>query len=350
MVVNNTTEFCILNKKIIMIPGWNQYIFSDYITRMQTLTRRSKILKFCFIIIHNLRLSHLFIKETSKVEIKKIELLLHEINIDLEKLTGFNFSNATLFFPTDTNRYRCYVYLYNEKLECIYFVKITYDLINSSHLLREKDVMSSLNTDHLSFRVPTIVSSKFNKDTAYIVYKCLSKNFISKNGEWYDKFFKIRNQLLGKLQKRKLNECDWWNLLNLNKCRDISYYLSSFKKNSFIYTGLVHGDLTSHNALESKNDLFIIDWEYASTSGPYTVDEVSFYLTKYQKLILKNPLLGLKVILDNFQKNCREEHLEERFLNLKTALGYLSYVGNNQAKLIVKSWSKEYEEAFDVIQ
>ena len=325
-------------------------MYKEFIYRLNQNTWKKKILKFSLSTIQYLNFTSLILR-SSKQDDNVQHFRAGEFIVQLEKQTGLSQLKAVFFYPPQENRDRCYAYVFNYNSVCICYVKIALSPHDRRFLINESRAISIIKEINFKFKIPDVMVANFEYGYSYIAYAPFNKQAYTKATKWDEKPFEFRNEILGLVRPRKLNECDWWHSLNTIGPDRPDCFLSSVaaQHSGSILMGRVHGDLTENNIFYDGNDAIICDWEYFEEFAPYCVDQLSFHLSKYQRLVEKNPFLGFKFIATAFFDNCSDEVFPERMINFKMALGYLHAVGNIHAKKITTEWSTKFEDLLNGI-
>lgn len=335
----------LFNRNIAAVPAGDRTLYLELVKRLSENSWKKNTLKVLLSTITHLRLERFVSEFTKEIPFGSRGLSAHDLVTRLERKLGLSPLKALFFFPPQKDRGRCYFYLFNYDGACTGFGKVSLDTFNTNCLINEKHAMSFMKGTNVSFQIPSIICDEFSGEYNYIVYEPMDAGFSNQSFRWNSLPFQYRNEILGLVRPKKLNECDWWReLITIGPKRPDRFLASLMvEQTDTIFTGCAHGDLTNNNIFAKENEIFIIDWEYFSESAPYTVDEISFYLTEYQSFLLNDPYRAFKRIISSLCDGCSRELLPERVLNAKMAFGYLLIKGNQQSMTIASAWSEQYE-------
>lgn len=333
-------------RNIAAIPSGDHSLYLEFIERLNKNSWKKRAFKALLFTIAHLRLKQLVSVHVEEIFLGQRGFSSHDLVTRLEKQLGLSQLKALFFYPPQIFRGRCYAYVFNDNGACVSFVKVSLDSYNTECLINEQRALSIMKGANVSFQVPTIICAEFGDDWSYIAYTPMDKGYDNRHLRWDGVPFQYRNEILGLVRPKKLDECGWWRSLNTIGPQRPDRFLSSFTigQSDTIFTGNAHGDLTENNIYFKGNELFVIDWEYFSESAPYTVDEISFYLAKYQSLISSDPYLGFKHVITSLCDGYSQELLPERIINAKMALGYLHTMGNSQSIKVTTAWSEQFED------
>ena len=156
----------------------------------------------------------------------------------------------------------------------------------------------------IGFRVPSVIGHGTFQGHNFIILNPLPTKFRDAPFKWQAirHFFR---QSIGPrvvLDASEVRATQWWQNFQ-TKAPTIPANIVA-QLDQLIEDGLpvghIHGDLGSNNLVQADGQLWVIDWEESTRTGPRRSDEISFYLTTHQKEILRRPVAATEAFVQTF--------------------------------------------------
>ena len=243
------------------------------------------------------------------------------------------------------NRKRYYIHFIDEKGNKIWFVKLTFNKDDFTFLNNEYHQLSNIQRIRKKsklFSTPKIIDFGINKDSCFLATESLHKNnklFHPSRNKFPEALSKEIQGTVMQVSQAYIFKLDWWIKFELRKheFRELDFFIHKFSNNSLVDLSFVHGDFGSENILIDKNGFFIvIDWERATSNGPYYVDIIAYWLGQNHKMIKKNSKKAIKQFYKYFNK------IEK--VDLAFALCFLVAANFNLACIVAKQFIMTNED------
>jgi len=206
--------------------------------------------------------------------------------------------NYSYYLGTPSPYQKLFIYIFNEKNNLQYFVKLPYKDQSKDMIVNEINIMMNIKK-----YAPPILYYTLDKNYPYYVASPISGKLCSK---WSDLHSEVINDLISKgikndqayINNLKASFDEFSNNLPNSEKLTIEHAfteIENFSKTNPIYTTMSHGDFLPWNIFITPNNIQVIDWEYARERILF-YDVFHFFIHKY--LLFNNfNLKKFKVLL-----------------------------------------------------
>jgi len=191
-----------------------------------------------------------------------------------------------IMWPSQQDRGRVYVYLFDENKKLIAFVKLSLDEINNKSLSKEFDILNSISSSkNKTYHVPVVKYIGSWDGVRYIIMDPLPTNVSQLEAtlnnfpkKCVDEFSGIHNVI----RYEKFEEIHWWKQFYKVGVNDFPYFvrmlLELVKEGKGLPVCRAHGDLGVHNIAINGDQIWLFDWENSIENAPILTDELIFSL------------------------------------------------------------------------
>lgn len=240
--------------------------------------------------------------------------------------------------PPQQNRKRAYIHLLDASGQPVAFAKLAFDEFNNTQLERETQILTNLrNSAPRRFKTPRMLADGMFSGNRFILYEPLPGSMAPVKIPW-ELVRPAAHEVAGPLRvvtSQIVLKSDWWN--QLQRRTDVSPQFVR-ELESLIAAGLpvclAHGDLGVNNLIVSDGVLWIIDWEQSSEAAPFRTDEISYYLSIHQRVVLSRP----RYAIAEFARTFLEDKPPDTWRDVVAALAFLAATGLESAQRLVSHW------------
>ena len=253
----------------------------------------------------------------------------------------FRDASVAVSWPSQHDRGRLYVHLFDAAGSPAGFAKLSLDALNDSCLGAEAATLRRMKELELrEAHVPFLLDEGNYLGRRYIVLEPVPPEARALPGRMssYPKW--AVEEYAGPpvtASRAEVKASNWW-----QRCAQTLGLDHPFLRrlDEYIVDGLavrqVHGDLTHMNMLVCQNRLWILDWEHSVAHGPALVDLLSFYLSVERKAIAAQPERSLAVL----QRRLATTHSSRSPVELAAALAFLHGHAISGATSLLQAWDK----------
>jgi hypothetical protein len=242
-----------------------------------------------------------------------------------------------IYFPSQPDRKRAYVYAAGIADNKDTFAKIEYG--TEKKLQNELNFIELMKHADVTFSVPEIVGSTFEKSFSILALRVIPAEFSHKARPWDAQPFLLRNEILGPVRTRPIKELQWWR--NCSSVPGNGHRPFQAKVVEIAQcpqpVGRAHGDFSSSNIFYAGGKVIVGDWESASPEAPFMLDEVSYRMSLIQPLIHRNPQKAFTRIVESITTGYDCDLATQRVDSLFLSLAYLNLTNRLEAKLLTAS-------------
>lgn len=251
-------------------------------------------------------------------------------------------ASAVVFWPTQRDRGRIYVHIFDQSIRPIGFAKVAFDQDNDQRLLTEAKTLTALQAQGLQeCHVPAVLSAGWSHGHYYVILEPIPTTAQPLEATYNAYPGPCVEEFAGRprtVQPDRLDRLAWWQQFceaNGDKCGAFVEQLRQMARNG-VQVRRAHGDFGPANIVRVDGRLWVYDWEESCDDAPALTDEVSFYLGINFKKILADPLAALGKFAARHLRNVQPQ----RRTDVMLALAFRHTVGFKDASLFIEHWER----------
>jgi hypothetical protein len=245
----------------------------------------------------------------------------------------------TIIWPQQIARQRIYVHLMSPSGKSIAFCKIGFGASNVAYLKNEVEALAALSQAGLTVtKIPRVLHHAVIAGYCYVVYEPFPPNLVPLKHHWRELAPAV-SEFSGRVRRAgraELDGCDWWQRFVAARQWHTAEFMRQIDQTvaRTVAVCRVQGDATPSNIFQSKEGIWICDWEFSSAAGPRRTDELSYYLAANHYQCLLRPAAALAACLRRFVAADDRESIGELVL----ALAFLCGRSDPRALKLASQW------------
>ncbi len=261
----------------------------------------------------------------------------------LENRLGKTNLQAVLAWPSQMDRERVYITLFDKQLQNCAFVKIA-KMEEQALIEAGFNALDQLKTCQFQqFRLPHPMGCGIFDGRCFAIQEPLPTTAQSLNWrQRLDVSLLAQGLCIGRkrLSAKEIMQLSWWKRYAANlpaDCEEFHRELMTQMERSGAEVGRVHGDFGLANMAVDGDTIWLFDWEFSHPLGPVLTDVVGFFLSFSVGKATKSPVHCAQEVSEQFLKKSGPEW----HLNVMLALAFRHASGLPDAEVYIRrcSWN-----------